>query len=142
VLALILAGFATAVAEVLVFVAAVHRFGVLLTVATMVAISVLGCRLVRRVGVGVIGEFRRRVRAGRVPGAPVVDGVLVVSAGVLLATPGFLTDAVGLLLIAPPVRAAARRAVRTGVRRHVGSHVRGRVGRHVGGYVSARVRSR
>jgi UPF0716 protein FxsA len=40
-----------------------------------------------------------------------VDGVLVIFAGALLLTPGFLTDAVGVLLLLPPVRAAMRAGV-------------------------------
>ena len=45
---------------------------------------------------------------GRVPGRELVDGVLILFAGALLLTPGFVTDAVGLLLLLPPIRAAIR----------------------------------
>ena len=51
------------------------------------------------------------VAAGRPPGREVIDGALVLVGGLLLIVPGFITDAVGLLLLAP-TRAVARRAHR------------------------------
>src|SRR6059036_4351493 len=45
---------------------------------------------------------------GRTPAREVVDGALVVIGGVLLMIPGFITDAVGLLLLLPPTRALTR----------------------------------
>jgi len=48
------------------------------------------------------------VEAGAVPGRELVDGVLIIFAGALLLTPGFLTDITGVLLLVPPVRATVR----------------------------------
>jgi UPF0716 protein FxsA len=45
---------------------------------------------------------------GEVPGRELVDGVLILFAGALLVTPGFLSDIAGVLLLLPPVRAAVR----------------------------------
>ncbi|HZL05501.1 MAG TPA: FxsA family protein, partial [Coriobacteriia bacterium] len=43
----------------------------------------------------------------------VADGLMITIGGVLLLTPGFITDAVGLLLLLPPTRAIARRLLRS-----------------------------
>jgi UPF0716 protein FxsA len=48
------------------------------------------------------------MRAGRVPAREVLDGGLVIFGGVLLLTPGFITDILGLLLLIPPSRAVVR----------------------------------
>ena len=40
-----------------------------------------------------------------------LDGALVLVGGVLLIVPGFITDVLGLLLLAPPTRALARRGI-------------------------------
>jgi UPF0716 protein FxsA len=52
------------------------------------------------------------LRAGRVPGAELVDGFLVLLAGALMITPGVLTDIVAIFLLLPPVRVGVRRALR------------------------------
>jgi UPF0716 protein FxsA len=46
-----------------------------------------------------------------VPHREALDGALVIFGGALLLTPGFITDVLGLLLLIPPTRALARRAV-------------------------------
>ena len=78
------------------------------TVALLLAVSIGGAWLVKREGLGVIRRFRRQLEAGAIPGRELVDGVLIIFAGALLLTPGFLTDLVGLLLLVPPVRAVIR----------------------------------
>ena len=81
------------------------------TVALLLAVSVTGAWLVKREGLGVIRRFRRQLEAGSIPGRELVDGVLILFAGALLLTPGFITDAFGLLLLTPPVRAVIRAAL-------------------------------
>lgn len=84
--------------------------GVLNTIALLVVVSAVGGWLVKREGLSVLRQAQARISAGAVPGRELVDGVLVILAGALLLTPGFLTDCVGILLLLPPVRAAVRAA--------------------------------
>ena len=56
-------------------------------------------------------RLQRTVRAGRVPSAEIVDGALVLLAGALMITPGFLSDALAIVLLLPPTRAVVRRLV-------------------------------
>jgi UPF0716 protein FxsA len=86
--------------------------GVLDTLVLLVLISVVGAWLAKREGLGVLRRIRQQLDLGRVPGAELVDGFLVLFAGALLLTPGFLTDCLALLLLLPPVRAAVRRVLR------------------------------
>ena len=53
-------------------------------------------------------RFNEAVQAGRVPAREVLDGALVMFGGLLLLTPGFITDILGLLLLIPPTRALVR----------------------------------
>ena len=57
-------------------------------------------------GFGVIARIRRQLEAGRMPTNELIDGGLVLAGGVLLIVPGFVTGAVGLLLLFPPTRVA------------------------------------
>ncbi len=78
------------------------------TIGLLVLVTVVGAWLVKREGLGVLRRAEARLREGGVPGRELVDGVLILFAGALLLTPGFLTDIVGILLLLPPVRAALR----------------------------------
>jgi UPF0716 protein FxsA len=96
-----------------------QALGALPTVGLLVAVSVLGAWLVRREGLGVWRRVQALLARGELPTTELLDGFLVLLAGALMLTPGFLTDAAGLVLLVPPGRAAVRAAL---VR-----HYRGRV---------------
>jgi len=87
-----------------------QSLGVLNTIGLLLLVSFAGAWLVKREGIGVWRRFTTQVRAGHVPSREIADGVLILFAGALLLTPGFLSDVVGLLLLLPPVRAAIRGA--------------------------------
>ena len=95
--------------EIAVFLQVVQWIGVLDTLALMLVISLGGAWLVKRQGVGTLARMRAELDAGRVPTGPMTDGGLLAVAGFLLLVPGFVTDAFGLLLLLPPVRAGVRR---------------------------------
>ncbi len=80
------------------------------TIAVLLLVSFGGAWLVKREGVTVVRRFRLQMEAGHVPGRELADGVLILFAGALLLTPGFVTDVFGLLLLLPPVRSAVRAA--------------------------------
>lgn len=96
------------IAEIVTFVWVAQWLGVLNTLGLMVAISVFGAWLVKRQGVGTLARMRRELDDGRIPTGPMTDGGLLAVAGFLLLVPGFITDAFGLLLLVPPVRAGMR----------------------------------
>ena len=79
------------------------------TIGLLVLMSVLGGWLMKREGLGVVRRVQAAVAAGRMPGRELFDGFLVLLGGALMLTPGFVTDAVGMALLLPPVRAVVRR---------------------------------
>lgn len=95
-------------AELYVIIQVGQAFGALNTIALLILVSVAGAWLVKREGIGVWRRFQRQVSAGAVPGREIADGVMILFAGALLMTPGFLTDILGVFLLLPPVRAALR----------------------------------
>ena len=84
--------------------------GALPTIGLLIAISVVGAWLVKREGFATLARARERIDAGQMPGRELVDGVLILLAGALLVSPGFLTDVAGVLLLLTPVRDALRGA--------------------------------
>jgi UPF0716 protein FxsA len=96
------------IAELAVIIQVGQAIGVWWTIAILVADSILGSLLMRAQGRAAWRRFNDAVQAGRVPAREVLDGALVIFGGLLLLTPGFLTDILGLLLLIPPTRALVR----------------------------------
>lgn len=92
------------IAEVAAFAGVGEQIGFGWAVLLLIGVSALGPMLVRRVGLGVLGRAQERLALEEVPGREVLDGVVVLAGGVLVTIPGFITDALGLLLMIGPIR--------------------------------------
>ena len=95
--------------EIYVLLQVSHVIGVPETLVLLIAVSVVGAWLVKREGLATWRRARQAIDAGRVPGTELVDGVLILLAGALLLTPGFVSDVFGIFLLLPPVRRGVRR---------------------------------
>jgi UPF0716 protein FxsA len=108
------------------------------TLAVLVAGAAIGSAIISRQGLTIVRRTQEAVARGRPPGGPVLDGAFTVLAGALLITPGFITDAIALLLLVPPLRRKVARAlVRFLIERAQAQvkvyHVRGQDGGQGGG---------
>lgn len=74
------------------------------TVAGVVGTAVVGAALVRRQGIAALARFRSATEAGELPAITIIEGLALLVAGALLLTPGFFTDAIGFVLLTPPLR--------------------------------------
>mgnify|MGYP001168301351 CR=1 FL=1 len=95
-------------AELYVILQASHAFGVFETIAALLVISAVGAWLCRREGFSTLRRIQAALNEGRIPTRELQDGALILLAGALLLTPGFLGDVLGILLLLPPTRAVAR----------------------------------
>jgi len=109
---LVLLFIAVPFAELYVLLQVGHAIGVFNTLGLLILVSVVGAWLSKQAGLGVLRRMQAALNAGRVPGSELVDGFLVLLAGGLMITPGFLTDIVAIFLLLPPVRAGVRRELR------------------------------
>jgi UPF0716 protein FxsA len=91
-------------AEIATFVLVVEQVGFLWALLILIVVSALGPFVVRRVGSGVLAHTRERLALGEVPTRELLDGLVVLIAGAMICAPGFIGDAVGLLLMIGPVR--------------------------------------
>ncbi len=85
--------------------------GAVPTIALTILISVVGGMVARYQGLRVLWEARRQLERGQLPTGALSDGVAILCGGLLLLTPGLLTDLVGLLLLLPPSRKWIKKAV-------------------------------
>ena len=113
--------------EIFVFVQVGQWIGYGPAILALILVSLFGAWLVKREGLGTWRRAQAQLRAGEIPAAEAVDGALIAGAGLLLIVPGFVTDAIGLLLLLPPLRWPARRWVRTHRFVRTGNAVYGRV---------------
>lgn len=111
------------IVEITVAVRVAHDIGVLNTVGLLLLFSIAGVWLARLEGFTVIRRIQEQLENRAVPTNELIEGALVFAGGMLLVVPGFVTDALGLLLLFPLTRHVARRLLkrRFGVRvRRVG----------------------
>jgi len=85
-----------------------RRIGTGLTLLLIVGTGVAGGLLARSQGIILWRELRAELSAGRVPAAHALDGLFVLAGGLLLLTPGILTDILGFMAMLPPSRAIMR----------------------------------
>jgi UPF0716 protein FxsA len=99
------------IAELFVAIKVAGAIGVLLTVILLLAGWPIGIWLAKAEGRAAWRRLSDAVAAGRPPGREVIDGALVLTGGVFLIVPGFISDVLGLLLLLAPTRSVARGAI-------------------------------
>lgn len=91
-------------AEIGVFIRVGGAIGLFPTLALCVLTAIVGTLCIRFQGFKLVNQARAQLEAGEAPVFEVVSGACLVVAGLMLLTPGFVTDAVGFLLLLPPAR--------------------------------------
>ncbi|HEX2167444.1 MAG TPA: FxsA family protein [Longimicrobiales bacterium] len=91
------------------------------TMALVVVTGVAGAMLARAAGVKVVQQIRAEIAAGRMPVDHMIDGLLVLIGGVLLLTPGILSDLTGIALLIPGTRSLITRFVQGRMQKLVAS---------------------
>ncbi|WP_423407635.1 FxsA family protein [Heyndrickxia sp. MSNUG] len=81
-----------------------QTIGVWPTISLIILTGFLGAYLAKQQGLEIIRKTQEQLRRGMMPGDAILDGVSVLVGGTLLLTPGFITDIMGILLLAPPTR--------------------------------------
>jgi len=94
--------------EIAVFIEVGGAIGVWPTIALTVATALAGSLLLRAQGLAALNRARIQMDQGQLPAREMFEGVCLVLAGALLLVPGFVTDALGLLLFLPPFRELLR----------------------------------
>ena len=110
--ALLLVLLVVPVIELYVIVQVSHLIGLPETLVVLIVVSVAGTYLLRREGAAAWMRVREALQRGEMPTREVTDGFMILLGGALLVTPGFVTDAVGLLLLFVPTRTVIKRFAR------------------------------
>ena len=81
------------------------------TVALVVVTAVAGSFFTSREGTRVLGRIRSQIAQGMLPSQALFDGALVLAGGLLLLTPGLITDIMGFICLIPASRALLQRGI-------------------------------
>lgn len=100
------------VVELAVIVQVAEEVGVLSTLVLLVVVSISGAWLLKQQGAATWRSLQATMQRGQMPTKEATDGALILLGGALLLTPGFVTDAVGLVLLIPPSRAVVKSSFR------------------------------
>lgn len=92
------------IAEIALFIEIGEQIGLGWTLVSILATAVAGTWLVRQQGMQAMARAREALARNQMPVDEVIAGVCILVAGALLLTPGFLTDALGFVLLIPPLR--------------------------------------
>ena len=101
--------------EIYVLIQVGHQIGALWTIALLIAVAALGSALLRLQGLATLAHVRAAMARGELPTEAILEGLVLLVAGVLMVTPGFVTDIAGLLCLLPPLRRAIARALGAGL---------------------------
>jgi len=96
------------------------RIGAMPTIGLIVLTGIIGATLARQQGLSVLMKIQREMAAGKPPTQKLVEGALIVVGGIVLLTPGIITDIFGFSLLMPPVRQALCRSLTQAFTKKVG----------------------
>lgn len=90
--------------EIIILIKLSTVFGIFSTLFLVIGTGLLGAFLARLEGLRVFFKIQTEMRAGRMPARDMLDGLLLLVAGVVLITPGLLTDIMGFVFLFPVSR--------------------------------------
>jgi len=93
--------------------------GALYTVLIVVATGILGAVMTRHQGLAALSRIRSNIDSGIMPANELFDGALILAGGLLLLTPGIITDIVGFAVLVPQTRRIIGRWIRSLIHRRV-----------------------
>jgi UPF0716 protein FxsA len=78
--------------------------GVLPTVLLIILTGFVGAYLAKRQGIQAVRNLQKEIQYGRIPSNAILDAIAILAGGIMLLTPGFISDIVGLFLLFPITR--------------------------------------
>lgn len=120
--------------ELYLLIAIGRALGPVPTIGLVLLTGALGAWFARLEGARVIRSWQEAIARQQMPKDGVIDGLLIFIGGLMLITPGILTDIAGLLMVVPPTRRVVARVVRAWFERQIAA---GRVQVYAPGYNGA-----
>ena len=92
------------VTELYILIEVGKRIGSLTTIGIIIFTGILGAYLVKNQGFMILKKIQNDLDDGIMPGDSLIQGAIILAGGILLLTPGFVTDTVGFIFLIPVSR--------------------------------------
>ncbi|WP_404458984.1 FxsA family protein [Sutcliffiella horikoshii] len=102
--------------EIWLLITAGKLIGAIPTIMLIILTGVLGAWLAKYQGVTALRSAQQKMNSGQMPGDVIIDGLCILIGGVVLLTPGFITDAIGFALLLPPTRNLIKPSIMRAIR--------------------------
>ncbi len=100
------------VAELAIFISLGEKIGLFATLGIIILTAFIGAYLTKSQGLKALNNYQQALAQGKLPHEEVMDGLMILIAGAVLLTPGFLTDAIGFSLLIPPFRKVVKAIIK------------------------------
>ncbi|MBI29444.1 MAG: hypothetical protein CFH21_00954 [Alphaproteobacteria bacterium MarineAlpha5_Bin11] len=90
--------------EISIFITIGSRIGIFNTISIILLTAIIGIFFIRRQGISLLFNAQRNMRDGIFPSQEIKGAIFLLVSGLLLITPGFLTDVIGFLIFLPQVQ--------------------------------------
>ena len=94
--------------EIVVIILSGKLIGLGLTFLFIILTGIIGAYLAKQQGLEIMHKARQQLQYGQIPSEAIIDGICILLGGILLITPGFITDFIGLFLLLPFTRKAIK----------------------------------
>jgi len=88
----------------------------------IIATGVIGAYLAKQQGLQTLHLVQRQIQYGHHPGDALIDGLCIIVGGILLLTPGFITDIIGFYLLFPFTRNSIKPIIKRSIRHKIEKH--------------------
>lgn len=102
--------------EIWLLITAGKLIGAIPTIMLIILTGVLGAWLAKYQGVSALRSAQQKMNSGQMPGDVIIDGLCILIGGVVLLTPGFITDAIGFALLLPATRNLIKPSIMRAIR--------------------------
>ncbi|WP_078555467.1 FxsA family protein [Bacillus alkalicellulosilyticus] len=94
--------------EIGVLVLSSNYIGIPITILLVILTGIIGAWLAKKEGIHTLRVAQLQLQNGEIPSGVIVDGLCILVGGVLLLTPGFITDGIGFYLLIPYTRSTIK----------------------------------
>ena len=95
--------------------------GTLNTIIIVILTAIVGAYMVKLEGIAVMYRIQENMQQGTFPAEELINGMMILMAGVLLLTPGFFTDVIGFLMVFPVSRGVIKRIAGRYIKKRISS---------------------
>lgn len=105
--------------EISVLIFSGKTLGIPITLLLIILTGVIGAWLAKKQGLDTLHRAQQQMNYGQVPGEAIMDGICILIGGVLLLSPGYITDLTGFFLLIPATRNLIKPIIANWIRRRI-----------------------